>query len=240
MRRLILFDIDGTLLAGGPAKEAFEVALTEVFGTTGAIGAHEFSGKTDPQIARELLTGAGLTDAEVDAGLPSLWERYGEELERRLPERPMEILSGVGALLDALEETRDAALGLVTGNIQEGARLKLGSAGLFHRFAVGGYGSDDEVRNHLPGIAVERARRRFGRDFAGSEVVIVGDTPRDVECGRHGGCVTVGVATGNFDAVALERVGADHVLEDLAATEAVLELLLDGRRSERVLDGPGS
>ncbi|MGD2071596.1 MAG: HAD family hydrolase [Gemmatimonadota bacterium] len=230
MRRLILFDIDGTLLAGGPAKEAFEVALVDVFGTTGAIDVHEFSGKTDPQIARELLTAAGLSDAEVDTGLPGLWKRYREELEARLPGRPMEVLAGVEELLDALDASGEAALGLVTGNILDGARLKLGSAGLLHRFEVGGYGSDDESRNHLPGIAVERARRRFGRDFPVADVVIVGDTPRDVECGRHEGCVTVAVATGNFDVGALERSGADRVVEDLAGTEALVGFLLDGVR----------
>ena len=226
MTRLILFDIDGTLVTGGPAKDAFHVALVDAFGTTGAIDVHEFSGKTDPQIARELLTDAGLTDEEVDRGFPTLWERYQEELEARLPARPMEVLPGVPELLDALESEAVSALGLVTGNIVGGARLKLGSAGLFERFPVGGYGSDHEVRNHLPGIAMERAREHFGTDFAPADVVVVGDTPRDVECGRHAGCATVAVATGNFDAAALEGAGADRVVDDFRATGEVLEVLL--------------
>lgn len=228
MRRFVLFDIDGTLVAGGPAKEAFRVALSEAYGTTGAIEVHEFSGKTDPQIARELLTDAGLTDAEVDAGFPLLWRRYLEGLELRLPEMPVAVLRGVLELIDTLSAAADVELGLVTGNILGGARLKLGSGGLDGSFLfdIGAYGSDSEVRNDLPGIAIERARSRFGVPMPPDSVVVVGDTPRDVECGRFVGARTVGVATGNFSAAALESVGADHVFADLGATDAVVEALL--------------
>ena len=229
MRRLVLFDIDGTLLRGGPAKEAFHLALLEAFGTAGAIERHDFSGKTDPQIARELLTGAGLSEEEVDRGLPRLFERYLGELEARLPDRPVDVLPGVHALLDALEATGEVALGLLTGNIAPGARLKLGSAGLASRFEVGGFGSDSERRNDLPAIAIERARRRWGREFAGDAVVIVGDTPLDVACGRHGGCRTLAVATGRFGVEELREVEPDHLVEDLSRTDRVVELLLDGR-----------
>ena len=158
MRRLVLFDIDGTLVRGGPAKEAFEQAMLEVYGTAGPIEQHDFSGKTDPQIARELLHRAGFEDERIDAALPRLWDGYLSGLRARLVDRPMEILPGVAPLLDALEKVGDAALGLLTGNIVDGARLKLGSVGLHERFAVGGYGSDHEVRNELPAIAIRRAR----------------------------------------------------------------------------------
>lgn len=228
---LLLFDIDGTLVEGGPAKDAFRLALEEAFGTTGAIEVHEFSGKTDPQIARELLTGAGLSDAEVDTGLPTLWRRYLAELEARLPERPMRVLEGVHDLLERLEELGDVALGLLTGNIAEGARLKLRSAGLEKRFAgleLGAFGSDHERRDELPRIAVERARAKVGRVLAGREVVVIGDTPRDVQCGRAHGCATVAVATGNFGVEALEETGADIVLESFGETERVLRSLLEG------------
>jgi phosphoglycolate phosphatase len=223
--RLVLFDVDGTLVRGGPAKEAFHSAMVATFGTAGDIEIHSFAGKTDPQIARELLTGAGLDDLEVDRGLPQLWERYLEELEGRLEDRPMEALEGVLELLRALEST-GAALGLVTGNIAGGARLKLASVGLTPHFRVGSYGSDDEVRNHLPGIAMRRAREVFGRPFRRRDVVIVGDTPRDVECGRHEGTRTFGVATGHFDPRALREAGADHVADDFRDTEAILAALL--------------
>jgi phosphoglycolate phosphatase-like HAD superfamily hydrolase len=224
MRRLVLFDIDGTLVQGGPAKEAFRVAMVEVFGTAGDIEVHSFAGKTDPQIARELLTGAGLDHDEVDRGLPRLWEHYLEELERRLPHRPVEVLPGVVALLDALRAAGDVALGLVTGNIAGGARLKLGAPGLFGHFRVGGYGSDHEIRNHLPGIAMDRARAAWETDFSPEAVWVVGDTPRDVACGRWAGARTLAVATGSFDADTLRAAGPHRVVEDLADTDAVVEV----------------
>ena len=226
MRRLLLFDIDGTLVAGGPAKDAFHTALLSAFGTAGPIEVHDFAGKTDPQIARELLEKAGLDRGEIDRGLPRLFERYLEELEARLPERPMTVLPGVLELLAALRDAADVALGLVTGNIAGGAELKLGSAGLFGHFRMGAFGSDSEERNDLPGLAVRRAREIWGVDFAAEHVVIIGDTPRDVECGLHHGVVTVGVATGRYDQAALRGAGAHHVVADLRDTEGMHEILV--------------
>lgn len=225
MRRLILFDIDGTLVRGGPAKVAFETAMVETYGTAGDVAGLSFAGKTDPQIARELLTGAGLDRRTIDDGLPELWERYLRYLEAGLPQTPMRVLAGVRELLDALVAVEGVALGLVTGNIADGARLKLGSAGLWQRFAVGGYGSDHEERDHLPAVALERARAHWSAELEPCDAVIVGDTPRDVACGRACGNRTLAVATGTFTAEALRATGADHVLEDLSATDRVLELL---------------
>lgn len=224
--RLVLFDVDGTLVRGGPAKEAFRVALVETFGTAGAIEGHEFSGKTDPQIARELLNDAGWTDTKIDALFPDLWHRYLAEMELRLPRRPMELLPGVARLLDALNGREDVAMGLLTGNIAPGARLKLGSVGLSHRFPVGGFGSDDEVRNRLPAVAVERARHHWDVDFAPEAVVVVGDTPRDVACGRAGGHRTVAVATGRIPRSVLDGTNPHHLFDDLTGTDSVVEALL--------------
>jgi phosphoglycolate phosphatase-like HAD superfamily hydrolase len=226
MRRLVLFDIDGTLVRGSAARGAFEVALRAAYGTAGAIDTHDFSGKTDPQIARELMTGAGFDPARVDAGLPALFERYLAELEARLPAAPMRVLPGVRELLDALDRSGDALLGLVTGNVIGGARLKLGSVGLFDRFPVGGFGSDDEVRNHLPAVAIARAREAWGRDFDRSDVWIVGDTPLDVACGRHEGVRTMAVATGRHSVEQLAGCGPDAVVEDFTDLERTLGTLL--------------
>jgi phosphoglycolate phosphatase-like HAD superfamily hydrolase len=227
VRRLVLFDIDGTLVRGRAARGAFEVALRAAYGTAGAIDTHDFSGKTDPQIARELIGATGLGRAELDAGLPRVWERYLAELEARLPAEPMRVLPGVPALLDALESSGQAALGLVTGNVLGGARLKLGSVGLFDRFRVGGFGSDDEIRNHLPRIAIDRARAAWQREFDRAEVWIVGDTPLDVACARHEGVRTLAVATGRHAVDELEACGADVVVEDLTDLEGALRTLLD-------------
>jgi phosphoglycolate phosphatase-like HAD superfamily hydrolase len=228
VNHLLLFDIDGTLVQGGPAKVAFRDALVATYRTTGPIEVHEFSGKTDPQIARELLRLAGLDDASIDAGLPSLFERYVEGLRDRLPSAPVEVLPGVPELVEVLAREADVALGLVTGNVIEGAKLKLSGPGLGGPFEVGGFGSDSEERNDLPAIALERARARWNVDFAPERVVVIGDTPRDVECGRAHGLKTVAVATGNFTVDALEAAGADVVLADLSDTTAARDLLLAG------------
>jgi phosphoglycolate phosphatase-like HAD superfamily hydrolase len=225
VRRLILFDIDGTLVSGGPAKHAFETAMVETYGTAGDVAGISFAGKTDPQIARELLTRAGFDRGSIDEGLPGLWLRYLTYLEAGLGERPMRVLEGVRELLDALAAVDGVALGLVTGNIAGGASLKLGAAGLWERFQVGGYGSDHEERDHLPAIALERARSHWRAPLSARDAVVVGDTPRDVRCGRVGGTRTLAVATGRFGTTELRAAGADHVVEDLSATERVVELL---------------
>lgn len=222
MRRLVLFDIDGTLVRGGPAKGAFEQAMRETFGTTGDVQNTSFAGKTDPQIARELLEGAGFGAEEIDRGLERLWPRYLRLLEERLPGRPMEVLPGVHELLDALRPIEDVALGLLTGNIEGGARLKLGSARLWERFRFGSYGSDHEDRDRLPAIALRRAAEVWGRSFDPCDAIVIGDTPRDIACGQAGGARTLGVATGRYGAHELVACGADHVLPDLRATEDVL------------------
>jgi phosphoglycolate phosphatase-like HAD superfamily hydrolase len=225
MRRLILFDIDGTLLRGGPAKTAFVAAMAETYGTQGDPDRVSFAGKTDPQIAREILSGAGLARTAIDDGFPSLWARYLGRLAVALETNPMTVLPGVHELLEELAPLENVALGLVTGNIAGGAKLKLGSAGLWNHFEVGSYGSDHEERDELPPIALGRARERWGAALAARDALIVGDTPRDVASGRAWGIRTLAVATGTFSAAELRAAGADHVLEDLSATERVVSLL---------------
>jgi phosphoglycolate phosphatase len=230
MRRLILFDIDGTLLSsGGAAKRAFQRAMLEVYGTAGPIATHGFAGKTDPQIARELLARDGFGDAEIDAGLPRLWTAYLRELrvELALPGHRMRVMAGVPELLAELApRAADAVVGLLTGNIEPGARLKLASARL-DGFRLGAYGSDRERRSDLPPIAVERARALTGIEFRGRDIVIIGDTPDDMTCGRALDVRAVGVATGGFDTAALREAGAYTAFDDLADTGRVLEAILD-------------
>jgi phosphoglycolate phosphatase-like HAD superfamily hydrolase len=225
VRRLVLFDIDGTLIWGGPAKSAFCDALLETYGTAGDPERLSFAGKTDPQIARQLLRGAGLDDATIEAGLDDLWVRYLRHLGERIVHDPVEVLPGVDALLDALATLDGIAVGLLTGNIVGGAELKLGSAGLWGRFGVGSYGSDHEERDELPAIALGRARGLWGDRLQAADAFVVGDTPSDVACGRFGGMRTLAVATGTYSVADLRDTGADHVLDDLAETDAVMEIL---------------
>jgi phosphoglycolate phosphatase len=229
MKKLILFDIDGTLLSTrGAAKRAFHRAMLEVYGTAGPIATHPFDGKTDPQIVRELLTLDGRTVGELERELPRLWQSYLRELGVELadPDHTTEVLPGVRAVLAALGALEGEALvGLLTGNIEPGAMLKLQSAGLAG-FRLGAYGSDDERRDGLPRVAVERARALTGIHFRARDVVIIGDTPADVHCGRSLDVHAVGVATGRHGTADLMAAGAHTVFVDLSDTGAVVDALL--------------
>lgn len=230
MKRLVLFDIDGTLLtADGAPRRAFHRALLEVYGTAGPIATHAFDGKTDPQIARELLTQAGLPSPAVDRGLPALWTSYLRELSTEFARASHRttVLPGVHPLLDSLEaRSADVVLGLLTGNIEHGAILKLGSAGIRTAFTIGAFGSDCERRDGLPGVAVDRARDATGVAFSRSDIVIIGDTPSDVTCGSSLGARAIGVGTGRYHAEELGAAGAAAVFADLTDTSAVIDAIM--------------
>jgi phosphoglycolate phosphatase len=228
MRRLILFDIDGTLLmADGAGKRAVRDALMEVFGTTGPIGGYGFAGRTDPEIVRHLMREAGLDDAAIDAGLPRLWALYVEKLAREIRGAEVRALPGVPELLDRVEaEGGEVALGLLTGNVREGARIKVEAAGIaWERFLVGAFGSDHWHRPELPAVAARRARERLGVHYRGKEIVIVGDTPFDIACGEALGVRTVATATGGYGMDELAACAPDHLFPDLSDTEAVWEAI---------------
>jgi phosphoglycolate phosphatase len=231
--RLILFDIDGTLLwTDGAGRRAIHRALLDEMGTAGPIDGYRFDGKTDPQIVRELLEMAGHPEHSSEDRITAVCRRYVDLLTVELakPSQTTRIYPGINDLLTALEpyEADDRALvGLLTGNVVNGATLKLRSAGLDpDRFAVGAFGSDSHRRSDLPAIAAKRAAERTGRRFRGDDIVVVGDTPDDVACARPIGTRTVGVATGFFDTKALRAAGATHVFENLEDTKVVLEALL--------------
>jgi len=215
MRRVAFFDIDGTLMTGGPAKDAFRTAMIDTFGTVGDIEGVSFGGKTDPQIARELLSGIGYEVDLIEERFPLLWHYYAERLEHQLIRCPMQVLPGVSELLNTLGGIDDIGVGLLTGNIARGAELKLGSAGLTEHFALGSYGSDHEEREQLSRIALERARD-----------MVIGDTPRDVLCGLKVGARTLAVATGSFTVSQLAEAGADQVVVNLTATDKIVSYLL--------------
>ena len=229
MRRLILFDIDGTLLTtDGVAGRAFRAALETVFGTSGPAGGYSFAGKTDPQIARDLLLAAGVEEPTIAARLPTVWDHYTPALERDIDPAATKVFPGVRELVERLHEHPDAILGLLTGNLREGARIKLDAAGIdFSWFQVGAFGSDHAHRRELPALAIDRAEERFGRRFEGKDVVIIGDTPLDVACGEHLGVRTIAVATGTYSEEQLRDCGPDHLFASLADTEAVWRAIFD-------------
>jgi len=229
--KLVLFDIDGTILHGGGAgRRAINRALVEVFGSTGPAD-HRFDGKTDPQIVRELMRHAGHVDDHIDDHMEALLAQYLVYLESELrdPEHGARVFPGVRALLDELHRHDDVMLGLLTGNLADGARAKLRAVdidpGLFR---VGAYGSDHEDRPELPAIAQRRAREQVGVDVPGGDVVVIGDTPADVTCGRGIGARAIAVATGHYSVEDLAAHDPDAVFSDLTDTASVMAVILAG------------
>jgi len=224
--RLLLFDIDGTLLDCGPqVRPLFEDALLEVFGTAGDCDAYSFTGRTDPRIVRDLMTGAGVPEAVVRELLPRMREVYLAKLERALDRQGMTLLPGVGEVLAALgarAARAEVTLALLTGNWEAGARTKLSRFDLNRFFPFGAFGSDAADRNELPPIALERAARLAGRRFHPAEALIIGDSIYDVECARAHGIPALAVTTGRTPAEELYAAGADWVVPDLTAAAHVL------------------
>jgi phosphoglycolate phosphatase-like HAD superfamily hydrolase len=230
MNKLVLFDIDGTiLLTAGAGRRAIVAALTEEIEGTDAFDRVRFDGKTDPQIVAELLEAAGDSGPLAQARLDAVCERYVRHLARELeaPATRTTLMPGVEPLLDRLEAEPGVVLGLLTGNIAEGAALKLRSGGVDpSRFRVGAYGSDSARRPDLPAIAARRAASLFGREPSGAEVVIIGDTPADIHCGLAIAARAIGVATGSYSVADLAACRPHAVFEDLSATDRVLEAIL--------------
>lgn len=230
--RLILFDIDGTLIRpNGIGRAAIRPTLRHLVGRDTALDGLSLAGKVDWGIWRELLAREGITAAEVDARLGEISDRYIAELARVLAAddgpRP-ELLPGVVALLERLSGSNDVVLGLLTGNFARSASLKLEAAGLARYFRVGAYGEDAPERASLPAVAVARAARLDpGIPREGAGIVIIGDTEHDVSCGAALGVRTLGVATGARAAATLRAAGADLVVNSLAETDAIVGWLLD-------------
>ena len=229
-RTIALFDLDGTLLwSDGAGRRALQAALTEVFGGTGPSD-HRFDGKTDKQIVRELMTAAGHDRAVIDAGMERVISLYVTELHRALrdPAHPPQRLPGVLELLDALERRDDVVLGVLTGNVAEGADAKLRAVGIDpSRFKVTAYGSDHEDRPELPPIARRRAIELLGEASAGERFVVIGDTPADMTCGRGIGARAIGVATGRYAVAELLSHGAYAAFPDLSDTRAVVAAIVE-------------
>ncbi len=223
MRRIALFDIDGTLLSSqGAGRRALERALVERFGTPGP-SHYRYDGKTDRQIIRELLRAEGYADDAIDAAMDEVLARYLEHLAVEIRSREVAPCPGIPALLDAVDAADDLVLGLLTGNIADGAAVKLLAAGLdVSRFVVGAFGSDAEHRPALPPIAQARAAALLGREVSAADLVVIGDTPLDIACAHVNGAKAIAVATGHFDAAALAAHRAEAVFHDCGDTEAVL------------------
>lgn len=220
--RLVLFDIDGTLIdSGGAGRLALVRAFNQMYAKRDAFDRVNMAGKTDIQIIAEGLAAIGETD--TDGTVPAILDIYLQELVDGIRTASISIKPGIIKLLDYLATRQDVQLGLLTGNIETGARIKLGAVGLNKYFPFGAFGSDHRDRNRLLPIAVRKHRKLNGLDTAYRDCIVIGDTPRDVQCAKPYGAVAVAVATGRYGLAALRETGADYVFEDLTGAAGVIK-----------------
>lgn len=221
---LVLMDIDGTLLHGnGAGRSAMKAALLEVFGTAGGIDTYHFGGSTDRETVFRLMREANMPDDIIEARflqLPALMERH------ILRAKNIQALQGTYALMENLSHHPDALLGVVTGNFKESGFAKLIGAGFDPNiFQVGAYGDLSANRSDLPPAAVEKAYQLTGHHYTGEQIVIIGDTVKDVVCGRSVGARVITVLTGYASHEALEAENPYAIINDLNDTNAVLDLI---------------
>lgn len=213
--KLILFDIDGTLIdSGGAGTKALNLAFEEAFSISDAFRGIEMAGKTDIQIMKEALRLHGMSSD--NGNLEVLCKGYIKNLCLQIENPERHLKPFVRKILSTLSKREDLVLGLLTGNIREGAKIKLSPFGINHYFPIGAFGDDDEDRNRLLPVAIDRFRETFGNSIDYRDCIVIGDTPRDVECAKVYGAFAVAVATGPYTFEALLRAGADLVLRDMS------------------------
>lgn len=223
---LLLFDIDGTLLqVNGGVNEAVDHAVSNITGCSLQTDSVSFSGRTDPEIFRDVLQTTGIQ--EPDPLLDDVIHTYAEAATDTIQPSHVESLPGIPSLLSALSKKNDVHLGLLTGNVEPIAHHKLQSVELDHHFSTGAYGSDHPTRSELPAIAVQRASAHTGRPFSLQETTIIGDTRHDIHCARVVGSRSVAVCTGRFGRSDLEPHAPDHLLEDFRDYRTFIEQILE-------------
>jgi phosphoglycolate phosphatase-like HAD superfamily hydrolase len=223
-RRLLLFDIDGTLItSGGAGEAALKDAMRSRFDVEEDLDGIILAGATDARIARELLQKHSI--AVSPENVAALLETYLGHLNERIGRHDGKLLPGILPLLNSLSERTDAVLALLTGNVSRGAEIKLTHYGVWDFFEFGAFADDHHDRNELGKFARERALERHGEEFPPSQIYVIGDTPKDIECGRAIGAFTVAIATGHYSSAELRDHAPDFLFEDLSDTERVVALL---------------
>lgn len=223
--KLVLFDIDATLLSTGAAgADAMRYAFADLCGIADGFTGIEMSGKTDSALLREALVQHQVDETAVPVEV--FYERYISHLRLTLqePQRPRRLMPGIPALLEALAGQPDLVLGLLTGNFAIGAQLKLESFGIWHYFRLGAYGSDHVDRNALVPIAQQRTQVLLGHTIPAPQTFVIGDTPRDIACAHVHGARAVAVATGNYALAELCTYQPEHAFEDLGDVPAIVRI----------------
>ncbi len=226
MNKLLLFDIDGTILnTGGAGKRSMIKAFEEVYGVPNGFHNIHMSGKTDPMILREALSQVGLP---LDEDLLELFkQRYFEliEVEIEKPNPKKRLMPGIGELILYLSERDDVILGLLTGNWKHGAALKLDHFSLYRYFKLGAFGDDSIDREKLLPFARERFERFYNDPVPAKNIFVIGDTPRDIQSAKPHGVRTVGVATGTYSPHQLRAEKPDFLFEDFSDWKSFLDVL---------------
>lgn len=224
-RRLLLFDIDGTLItSGGAGESALRAAVKDRFGKEDDLEGVVIAGATDSLIAHQLLERQGLPSTPENVS--ALLDSYLHHLPLKLPEHAGHVLPGIIELLDRLKEHPEFVVALLTGNLQRGAEIKLTHYGVWDYFEFGAFSDDHHDRNELGKFAAARAMEAHGEEFSPESIFVIGDTPRDIECGRAIGAKTLAIATGKYPIAMLEAHRPDYLFGDLSDTDGVLSVLL--------------
>ena len=226
MRRILLFDIDMTMVrTDGAGRGAMEAAFQREFGVEEATQGMVFDGRTDRWIFLECLERHGFGGAALSSNFQRLSESYLDDLPEWIAQKGGIVLPGVRELLAALD-AEDALVGLATGNMRRGAAHKLGHFGLWEHFSGGGFGDQHTVRAELVRDGIAELEATFGLAPGRSEVIVLGDTPLDIEAAHLAGAKAFGVGTGRYSPEQLRDSGAEFAMPDLADTTRALEMLL--------------
>ena len=224
-RKLLLWDIDGTILHTGKAGEtALGRAMEKLYGINRGLQGLEIAGRTDKWIVEQLLGRDGKPNGLEEVG--QFLDVYVELLADELPRRNGGLHPGVLGILEEAHQRPELVQALLTGNIEKGARLKLTRYGVNHFFDFGAFADDSSIRNELGPHAKRRAEEKHGEDFPPERIFVIGDTPHDVACARAIGAKAIAVATGSFTKRQLKDCGADAVFTDLAHPKAFFDLLI--------------
>lgn len=224
MKKLILWDIDGTLIRTNRAGIiALVRAFTQLHGREPDMTKVEVAGRTDRWIIRRMLEEHGM--APTPEAIHAILEGYLQLLAGEIATRSGRILPGITELLETLHQREDVVQALLTGNVERGARIKLEHYRVWHYFPFGAFGDDSALRNDLGPHALRRAKERHEVDFAPERTFVIGDTPHDIECGKAIGACTIGVATGMFTVEQLAAHSPTAVFTDFVDTAALLRVI---------------
>ncbi len=227
LKKLVLFDIDGTLLSVNSINRRILMdALREVYGTEGSAGTHNFAGKMDSVIIYEVLQNTGLSDAVIAEKFDKAKKTYIEMFRMHARHTDIILMEGIRELLDKLSASSELMLGLLTGNFEGSGRHKLLLPDINHYFSFGAFADDAASRNELPQVAVDKAYQLTGKKFSEQNIIIIGDTEHDIACARVVNAKSIAVATGTYSSEELKKHNPHILYENLTATDIVISEIL--------------